>query len=60
MHRQAFQACGTRGPMIAAVACLEQRPVFDPGTFRRIAAGEIVASRPRRKTAKEESVPILL
>jgi hypothetical protein len=46
--------------MIAAVACLEQRPVFDPGTFRRIAAGEIVASRPRRKTAKEESVPILL
>jgi hypothetical protein len=46
--------------MIAADACWEQRPVFDPGAFRRIAAGEVFASRPRRKTAKEESVATLL
>jgi hypothetical protein len=39
---------------------MKQRPVFDPGAFRQMSAGEIVASRPRRKTAKEESVTFLL
>ena len=60
VHRQAFQACGTKGPFDRG-RCIElQRPVFDPGTFRQIAAGECFASRPRRETAKEESVAILL
>jgi len=39
IHRQALQVNGTSSPMITAVALLQQRPVFDLGTFRQMAAG---------------------